>query len=77
MIAGLVDRHVQCLANPLVVERLLLDVEGEVADIEAFLLLDLQLRISLQLRQIGRIWVAARSGIRRPAIWQFAPSHPE
>ncbi len=51
----LVDRHVDGLTHLHVVERRLLHVHREIADIEAFLLQHLELRIGLQLRDVSRV----------------------
>ena len=65
MIAGLVDRHVQRLAHARIVERLLLGVVGVIADIEPLLAHQVDRRVLLHRRDVGRIGVGHHLALAR------------
>lgn len=60
-----VDRHVEGLADALVVERLLLHVERQVADVQAFLGKDGDVLVLAHLRQVRRIRIRHRVAFAR------------
>ena len=69
----LVDRHVERLADLRIVERRLRGVVGKVADIETFLLHDLQVRIGLQAVQVGRVRIGHDMAFTGLELLQCAP----